>query len=97
MSHMEDDDPPIKSHPASKEYRENFDRIFGAEEKPDTAENADTSTKVEDSPRESGLLHECRHQGRVVRNCPYDADINDNSEARCKCCDQCADDCAMEI
>lgn len=29
MSHFEDDDPPIKSHPASKEYRENFDRIFG--------------------------------------------------------------------
>lgn len=29
MSHMEDDDPPIKSHPASKEYRDNFDRIFG--------------------------------------------------------------------
>ena len=32
MSHMEDDDPPLKSHPASREYRENFDRIFG--EKP---------------------------------------------------------------
>ena len=29
MSHMEDDDPPIKSHPASKEYRDNFDRVFG--------------------------------------------------------------------
>ena len=48
MSHMEDDDPPIKSHPASREYRENFGRIFGAEEKSDTAENDDTSTKVED-------------------------------------------------
>lgn len=29
MSHMEDDGPPIKTHPASREYRENFDRIFG--------------------------------------------------------------------
>ncbi len=32
MSHFEDDDPPIKTHAASKEYRDNFDRIFG--EKP---------------------------------------------------------------
>jgi hypothetical protein len=51
MSHMEDDDPPIKSHPASKEYRANFDRIFGTEEKSDTAVNADTSPKGEDSPK----------------------------------------------
>lgn len=32
MSHMEDDDPPIRTHPASKEYRDNWDRIFGEKE-----------------------------------------------------------------
>ena len=31
MPHFEDDDPPIKSHPASAEYRANFDRIFNDE------------------------------------------------------------------
>ncbi len=29
MSRMVDDEPPIKTHPASKEYRENWDRVFG--------------------------------------------------------------------
>lgn len=29
MSRMEDDDPPIKSHPASKEYRSNWEATFG--------------------------------------------------------------------
>ncbi len=45
MSHFEDDDPPIKTHPASKEYRENWDRIFGAEEKPAPTENAEAVRK----------------------------------------------------
>lgn len=29
MGYQVDDDPPIKSHPASKEYRENWERMFG--------------------------------------------------------------------
>jgi hypothetical protein len=29
MPRIVDDEPPIKSHPASKDYRENWDRIFG--------------------------------------------------------------------
>jgi hypothetical protein len=33
MAHMVDDDPPIKTGAASKAYRDNFDRIFGEEEK----------------------------------------------------------------
>lgn len=41
MSHFEDDDPPIKSHPASKEYRDNWDRIFG-EKEPEEADDYDT-------------------------------------------------------
>lgn len=41
MSHMEDDDPPIKSHPASKEYRDNWDATFG-EKEPEEAVDPDT-------------------------------------------------------
>mgnify|MGYP003575224062 CR=1 FL=1 len=29
MSHIQDDDPPIKTGVASKEYKENWERIFG--------------------------------------------------------------------
>lgn len=29
MSHIVDDEPPIKSHPANQAYRDNYDRIFG--------------------------------------------------------------------
>jgi hypothetical protein len=32
MTRFVDDDPPIKTHPASKEYRDNWDRIFGEKE-----------------------------------------------------------------
>ena len=35
VAHFEDDEPPIKTHPASKEYRENYDRIFGEKKAPD--------------------------------------------------------------
>ena len=35
MARIVDDDPPIRTHPASQEYRDNWDRIFGGpEEKP---------------------------------------------------------------
>lgn len=37
--HIEDDDPPIKTHPASKEYRENYDRVFGEEPRVTCGEN----------------------------------------------------------
>lgn len=29
MARYVDDDPPIKTHPASQEYRDNWDRVFG--------------------------------------------------------------------
>jgi hypothetical protein len=32
---MEDDDPPIKSHPASKEYLANWEATFGESEEPE--------------------------------------------------------------
>lgn len=32
MSHIVDDEPPIKTHPANQAYRDNWDRIFGTKE-----------------------------------------------------------------
>ncbi len=40
---IEDDEPPIKTKHASAEYRENWERIFGAEEKSTPAENDEAS------------------------------------------------------
>lgn len=34
MSRIVDDEPPIKTHPANKAYRDNYDRIFGAKPSP---------------------------------------------------------------
>lgn len=34
MSHIVDDDPPIKTHAASQAYRDNWDRMFGQPEEP---------------------------------------------------------------
>ncbi len=79
MSRIVDDDPPIKSHPASKEYRDNFDRIFGEKEP------------------EEPVLETCGCPDAVVRNCPYQSEINGNEDQRCKCCDACAHSCAMDI
>jgi predicted RNase H-like HicB family nuclease len=39
MSRFVDDEPPIKSHPANKAYRDNFDDIFGPKEKSPLTEN----------------------------------------------------------
>lgn len=77
VAHFVDDDPPIKTHPASKEYRDNYDRVFGG--------------------KEPELTHECGCAGATVRNCPYQGDVNNDDKQRCKCCDSCAYECAMDV
>ncbi len=76
MSHIVDDDPPVKTRAASKEYRDNWESIFGEPEV---------------------VLETCGCPGAVVRNCPYAADVNNDTEQRCKCCAECAHECAMDI
>lgn len=44
MSHTVDDDPPIKTHPASKEYRDGWERIFGEDK--DEPESGDVVESV---------------------------------------------------
>lgn len=46
---------------------------------------------------EPELTTECGCEGAVVRNCPYESEINGQDDQRCKCCDGCAHRCAMEI
>lgn len=43
------------------------------------------------------LTNDCGHDDAVVRNCPYQSDVNNNSEQRCRCCHECARECAMGI
>ena len=43
------------------------------------------------------LETECGHSDAELRNCPYAADINNDNSQRCKCCDSCAHNCAMDI
>lgn len=43
------------------------------------------------------LTSECGCEGAVVRNCPYAGDVRNDDEQRCKCCDDCAHQCAMDI
>ena len=44
-----------------------------------------------------GTTKDCGHAGAEIRNCPYAADIRSNQEQRCKCCRDCAHECAMDI
>ena len=43
------------------------------------------------------LTRRCGCATAKVRNCPYDGDVNNNPDQRCKCCDKCAHECAMDI
>jgi len=40
-----------------------------------------------ENPVESDELHPC----------PFDEEINDNHDARCNCCEECTNECAMDI
>lgn len=43
----------------------------------------------------------CQHCGKAVdgtkHSCPYQSDVNSDSEYQCNCCDDCAYECAMDI
>lgn len=39
---------------------------------------------------------ECANN-KVLHTCPYQSDVNNDDEFMCSCCDNCTDDCAMEI
>jgi hypothetical protein len=43
------------------------------------------------------ITKDCGHAGAEIMNCPYAADIRNNREERCKCCDACSRQCAEDI
>lgn len=41
----------------------------------------------------------CGHQneGEAPHTCPFKAEIGDDYESECNCCDECQGECAMEV
>lgn len=68
VAHFVDDDPPIKTHPASQAYRDNYDRIFRQEPEPlECTELEHPSARVEGCPsNECEIRNTCT--GHL--NCP---------------------------
>ena len=39
----------------------------------------------------------CENEVDYLHECPFQADINENDEDYCRCCDSCRADCSEEI
>lgn len=73
--HYEDDDPPIKSHPASKEYRDNYDTIDWGEDIASRRTDPDAFAERRERPR---LDVECSTCG-AKNEAPCDDDIHETT------------------
>jgi len=40
---------------------------------------------------------ECNNEVEDEHTCPFQAEINDDEEYQCRCCESCTYDCAQEI
>lgn len=50
------------------------------------------------SEQNEGEMCRCeKNPAEVPHSCPFQAEINDDSETLCTCCDDCAHECAMDI
>lgn len=38
-----------------------------------------------------------KNESSLLHTCPYAEDIGDDYETLCNCCEECTDNCAMEI
>lgn len=45
------------------------------------------------------MMEKCRcgAEGKELHTCPYNEDINDDSETKCNCCDDCMQQCCDDI
>jgi flavoprotein len=43
------------------------------------------------------ISKDCGHTDARIGNCPYAADIHNDSTQRCKCCSDCMHQCALDI
>ena len=39
----------------------------------------------------------CKNPPQEEHSCPYQADVNNDEEYQCTCCEDCTHECAMEI
>ena len=39
----------------------------------------------------------CKHEPLDKHTCPYQEDVNGDSESLCNCCDECTQECAWDI
>lgn len=80
MSYTVDDDPPIKTGPASRAYRDNYDRIFG----PPCEACSGTGCVVDPNID----LNTVETEGDLLVDCPCCTGPCDCSDADCpECCD----------
>lgn len=38
-----------------------------------------------------------KNNGKELHSCPYKSDIDDNDKELCNCCEDCEEECAMDI
>jgi hypothetical protein len=51
-----------------------------------------------DNKNQTQLCECCQKNPAVDPHiCPYAADVNNDNESECTCCDECAHECAMDI
>lgn len=51
-----------------------------------------------DKCRDHGGHSDCENEAAPkMHPCPYNEDINDDDSPVCRCCDDCAHECAMDI
>ena len=46
----------------------------------------------------TSLCQHCKkNQAQPDHECPFAADVNNDSDTKCNCCGECAHECAMDI
>ena len=48
--------------------------------------------------KENNICKKCKqHSALDLHSCPYQSDVNNDSESLCDCCEECTDECCMDI
>lgn len=57
----------------------------------------DTMKEILEAIKRIGEPCKCGKAPRDLHPCPFASDVYDDQESLCNCCDNCANDCAMDI
>ncbi len=77
--------------PGTQTYRDNYDATFG----PSTCDEKQLLDLCDSGCWRSYRL--CGNAPTDPHVCPFKAEINDDVETKCTCCDSCARECAEDI